>query len=122
MNEHLQLDDEARDRAVLFALELLSPEEAGAFEAHVAECARCSEEVSAFRGVIPALSFLAPRAQPPAALRRRVLQGVLADQARDRGASQQVWKNWEPDVRTNGLHLVRAMDSAWEPTGFAGIE
>jgi anti-sigma-K factor RskA len=53
-----------------YALDAIEPEEREAFEAHLAECEACREEVAALR---KAAVELVPPVTPPAGLRERVL-------------------------------------------------
>ena len=60
-----------------YALGVLEGEERAALEVHLARgCPDCSTGVSESRTVVAQLAYLAPDAEPPAALRRRVLEAV----------------------------------------------
>lgn len=58
-----------------YALDALEPAERAEFEAHLAGCAECAEEVAGLRGTAVRLAGAA-RVAPPAALRERVLAAV----------------------------------------------
>jgi anti-sigma-K factor RskA len=64
---------EWQEQAAPYALGILSPEERGAFEAHLAGCDACRADVRAYTEVAAALAHAAPTAEPPGALRDRVL-------------------------------------------------
>jgi len=66
-------DHEWRDHAAPYALGALAPEERRAFEAHLAGCEMCRVEVRSFVEVAGLLAHGAPVAEPPRALRDRVL-------------------------------------------------
>ena len=51
--------------AAAYVLGALEPDERRAFEAHVAECATCAEEVRALRPVADALAHSVPQRTPP---------------------------------------------------------
>jgi anti-sigma factor ChrR (cupin superfamily) len=105
MKPHALLDGEARDRAALHVFGGMERSESRIYEAHLAQCAVCREEVEALRGVARTLLHSAPEAEPPARLRRRVLE-----RARSVGASP------------GGLTLVRADEAGWRAAGVAGVE
>jgi anti-sigma-K factor RskA len=64
---------EWQEQAAPYALGSLSPEERRAFEAHLAGCDACRADVRAYTEVAAALAHAAPAAEPPRALRDRVL-------------------------------------------------
>jgi anti-sigma-K factor RskA len=64
---------EWQEQAAPYALGILSPEERRAFEAHLAGCDACRADVRAYTEVAAALAHAAPAAEPPRALRDRVL-------------------------------------------------
>lgn len=66
-------DHEWRDYAAPYALGALVPEERSAFEDHLAGCEVCRAEVRSFVEVAGLLAHGAPAAEPPRALRNRVL-------------------------------------------------
>ncbi len=71
MTDHTWLE-----MAAPFALDALSPEDRRAFEAHLAECAICKQEVRAHREITGLIAHATKPATPPADLRRRVLKGT----------------------------------------------
>ena len=66
-------DHEWREYAAPYALGALAPEERSAFERHLAGCEACRAEVRSFNEVTGLLAQAAPAAEPPPALRARVL-------------------------------------------------
>ena len=64
---------EWQEQAAPYALGILSPEERRTFEAHLAGCDACRADVRAYTEVAAALAHAAPTAEPPGALRDRVL-------------------------------------------------
>lgn len=72
-------DELIHELAAAYALDALDPEQERAYEAHLAGCHRCQEDVAAFSETAAALAYAVPPAQPPSALRARVLAGVHAE-------------------------------------------
>jgi anti-sigma-K factor RskA len=62
-----------------YALDALDEDEREAFEAHLAECGRCREEVAGLGSAAAALAFAVEGAAPPPALRERVLDAARAE-------------------------------------------
>ena len=67
------MHDQLGDQAASYVLGALTPAERQAFEAHLAECARCAAEVRGFAPVVAALAHLAPPAEVAAPVRARLL-------------------------------------------------
>ena len=78
-------DADIHDLAASYALAALDAGERAAFEAHLAGCARCREEVASFGDAVLALAGAAAGNDgdaallPPASLRSRVLAAVAAE-------------------------------------------
>ena len=68
--------DELGDQAASYVLGALTQAERQAFEAHLAECALCADEVRSLTPVTAALAQLAPAAEPAAAVRTRLLTSL----------------------------------------------
>jgi len=67
-----------------YALGALEGEERTRLEAHLARgCPTCTEEVERARWLVAQLAYAAPEAEPPASLRRKVLQAVQAPGTRE---------------------------------------
>jgi hypothetical protein len=70
--------DELNARAAGYVLGTLDPGEYAEFRAHLSECAVCASSVHALLPVVGALASAAPPADPPDALRARVLERIQA--------------------------------------------
>lgn len=60
----------------LYVLGALEGGEKQAIESHLAACAECARKVASARGRVAALSFAAPRVEPSAAVKERLLRRV----------------------------------------------
>jgi anti-sigma factor RsiW len=70
------------DLTPAYALDALSPEEVEAYEAHLAHCEQCREELAHFQGAAEALAYAAgPEPAPAAELRERILVAARAERA-----------------------------------------
>jgi anti-sigma factor ChrR (cupin superfamily) len=97
-----------RERAALYALGALSPDEARAFEADVAGDAACESELAAFRAVADHLAYAAPPHAPPPGLRARVLASIAGDEI--------------PVVDQDGVRFVRSDRLGWQAGPLPGLE
>ena len=97
---HTELTQEARDRAALYVLDGLPQAEASRFATHLETCGPCRKEVSALRSIAAELVLAAPEADPPAALRDRVMERV----------------------RENPFTMVLADERPWQASGVPGVE
>ena len=73
------MDNGLHDLTAPYALDALEPEEARVYEEHLAGCAQCREELAALQETAGALAYGAEPAQPPAALRERILAAARAE-------------------------------------------
>jgi anti-sigma-K factor RskA len=73
--------DEIHDLTAGYALDALDAPEREAYEAHLAGCARCREELASFSEVAGALAVAAGGPAPDPALRERVLRAAREDGA-----------------------------------------
>jgi len=73
------------EQLAAYALDALDDDERSAFEAHLAECEQCREELTDFRETAGMLAYAAEGPAPPDALRERILE-----QARRERPSQSV--------------------------------
>jgi anti-sigma-K factor RskA len=64
-----------------YALHALSPDEEREFEAHLAGCRECQDELASLMEGASALAFAAPPHRPPAALRGRILDAARAERS-----------------------------------------
>lgn len=69
-------DEMIHELAAGYALDALSVEEERIFEAHLAHCQRCREDVAAFTETGAELAFATPPTAVPAALRGRILEAA----------------------------------------------
>jgi anti-sigma-K factor RskA len=85
----------------LYALGVLEGEEKAAFEAHVPTCAACAEKLAEARGRIALLAFAAPRVEPSASVKERLMRQIHAAPAGAR-VPQRGRATLEPE-RTGGF-------------------
>lgn len=94
---HQQATDEVLELAALYALGALDPQQAAAFEAHLAEgCRTCTEEVKSFAAVTGQLGHAASPERPAPEVRRRLFARLRA------GAAEPAWT------------VVRSTEGEWE--------
>jgi len=67
------------DTVAAYLLAALSEQERHEFEAHLADCTACREDVASLRVVVDALAIAAPQIDPPAQLRGQVMDTVRAE-------------------------------------------
>jgi hypothetical protein len=67
------------DEAILYNLRQMTPEEAHAYQAHLAECPACRLKLSEVSDTLDLLPLSAPPAAPPPNLRAKVLQRVARE-------------------------------------------
>lgn len=72
-------DDTIHDLTAAYVLDALAPVELEAFEAHLATCERCREEVAELAASAGALAYAVPPVAPPAGLRGRILDAARAE-------------------------------------------
>jgi anti-sigma-K factor RskA len=70
---------EVHELSAAYALDALDEDDARGFEEHLSRCEECRATVASFRDVAAALAHGTPEAEPPAALRGRVLAEVRGD-------------------------------------------
>ena len=63
----------------LYVLGALDADEKQAIESHLAACADCARKLASARGRVAAISFAAPRVEPSAAVKDRLLRQVRAE-------------------------------------------
>jgi anti-sigma-K factor RskA len=87
--------DKFRELYEAYALGALDAEDRSALEAHLAtECKTCAAEIDKARWLVSQLAYLAPQSDPPASLRRAILQTVRAEAATtqpEREARRAAW-------------------------------
>ena len=75
---HTRPDEETWDRAALYLLRGMGPEEASEYEKHLGVCAACCTELSSLRPLVDDLVHAGPEGEPPPGLRERVLERARA--------------------------------------------
>lgn len=70
--------EELHDLVAPYALDALEPGERELFERHLEECASCRAQLAEFQSTASALAY-AETAEPPAALRERILEAARAE-------------------------------------------
>lgn len=72
-------DDLMHELTAGYALDALAPDDARAYERHLASCARCRRALGELADTAGALGFAAPPTVPPPDLRARILDAARAD-------------------------------------------
>ncbi len=114
MIPHDYLDDEARDRAALYAMRALPDREAAGFETHLSACAICRAEVEELERACSEMALLGPPASPPAGLRAKV-RGMARGASRERAGAERK----SPPAP---IAVVAGDQGAWLQTPFEGVE
>ena len=99
----------AHDLAGAFALDALSDEERGEFEAHIATCADHAEELAWHRRVSRGLAASAEAMPPPPGLRSRILESVEGRPGSAQGAVPTPIRRREPGSGGMGFRLPYAL-------------
>ena len=76
------MNDHEADLVGAYVLGALPPDEEAAFEAHLAECAVCRQEVAELRDVVDVLPLAAPAVEPSSDLKGRIMTAVEEDSPR----------------------------------------
>jgi anti-sigma factor RsiW len=69
------------DLTAAYALDALDPEDARAYEEHLARCERCRDELASLSEAATALAYASEAPQPPPELRARILQQAHRERA-----------------------------------------
>jgi anti-sigma factor ChrR (cupin superfamily) len=105
---HEAAEDEIRERAALHAIGALTEHEAHAFESHLAEgCEVCEAELQAFTAVVAQLGFDAMGAKPPAEMREKLLERIVAEKEQEESRATSL-SNLPPQFLT-----VRTDEGEW---------
>ena len=72
---------DTHDLTAAYALDALAPDEAREYEAHLATCAQCQEELAALQTAAGALAYAVAPASPPDSLRGRILDVARAERS-----------------------------------------
>jgi anti-sigma factor RsiW len=68
------MEADVHDLTAAYALDALEPDEAREYEAHLARCERCRDELASLSEAAGALAYAADSPAPPVELRARILQ------------------------------------------------
>jgi anti-sigma-K factor RskA len=71
--------DALHDLTAAYALDALDPEDARRYEAHLAHCVRCHDELADLSQAAGALAYATEASAPPPALRARILDQARAE-------------------------------------------
>jgi len=69
-------NDTLHDLTAAYALDALAPDDALAYEQHLAGCERCQEELASLGAAAGSLAYAVLPVEPPPALRERILQAA----------------------------------------------
>jgi anti-sigma factor ChrR (cupin superfamily) len=100
--------ESAFERAALFVLGLLDPNESAQFEKHQRDCLICSDSVTSAQEVLGSLALACPPATPDKALKQRILASITKEKSQP-----QVWKSWAPTMASS-IGVVRQHQGKWE--------
>ncbi len=89
-----------------YALGILDEEDLNRVERHLSGCPECRAEVVALREVTANLAMVAPQVEPPARLKRQILERVSPVQVPRRGGLLQWLKNLQPAWGIAALALI----------------
>lgn len=118
---HTPVGDEMTELAALHAVGALDPEEARAFERHVAEgCDACAEELREFESVAALLARSAPPVEPPASVREKLLSRAAEDR-RGRHAAGKPSDAPSQFVGASEFLVVRKSEGEWAETSDPGV-
>lgn len=71
--------DSVHELTAAYALHALDERDVAAFEAHLAQCPDCQADLASFQATAGALAYGTPAAEPPDALRGRILGAARAE-------------------------------------------
>lgn len=104
MSQHTHLTEELQERAGLYALGLLSDDEADQFRSHLASgCRACEAEVANSEAALSLLPMTLPPCSPSPSVRERLMSRVRASQL------------------PPGMKVVRSGEGTWKDTPFPGV-
>ena len=105
LDPHDALSPDAQDRIVSYLVGGMSPRDSGRFEAHLATCEPCREELGHLEAIVGDLALTALAHEPPRGLRERVL--ALTSR--------------QPASAPSAILLSRDVRK-WIPSGVPGVE
>jgi anti-sigma-K factor RskA len=110
------IDDALHTQAALYALDALPPDEAAAFRSQLAEVPGLAEIVAEYQAAAAGIAEAAPAAEPPAALRGRILAAISEKPA----ATESRHTSWLPWALAAGFAF--AAGALWVQNGHLRIE
>jgi anti-sigma-K factor RskA len=102
---------DVHDLTAAYALDALEPDEAKAYEEHLAQCEECREQLAELNASVGALAFGAVAPEPPPRLRAAILDAAAAERSNVVPLPQ---RRWTPRVLA-----VAAAAAACVAVGFA---
>ena len=113
---HVELNDELRELASLYALDALAQEEKAVYEAHLgAGCAVCVAEVESFHNVTGAFGSSVAPVSPQAALRERLIEAVArTPQPPPRSSPGVLYEK-------GGVLIARPVEMIWTAGALPGV-
>ena len=118
--KHQQLTEELRELIVLYALGSLPPEQATAFEDHLAEgCKTCAREVKGLTAAVGKLGYAVAPIPPRPEVRARLLAHVQDMNEECAGEDQGGLAGRQRPQRA--WTIVRATEGIWEVAGVKGV-
>jgi anti-sigma-K factor RskA len=82
---------DVHDLTAAYALDALSPQEAEAYEEHLAQCERCREELAGLSEATTALAYGAVAPEPPPRLRASILDAAREERSNVVSLPQRRW-------------------------------
>jgi anti-sigma factor RsiW len=101
-------NDRWGDDLAAYALDALDATEREAVERHLADCADCTERLRWLMPAVDVLPATVPQAEPPPALRARLMEAVEAEAA-DPVAARPAARSWRERLGLTGLSLRPAV-------------
>jgi len=113
---HLELNDDLRELASLYALGALPAEETAAYEAHLSQgCPVCRAEVAALREVTGAIGLTADPLAPRSELRERLMKTISMALQPPAGHAPGIMYD------KGGVLIARSEEMNWQPGQLPGL-
>ena len=113
---HLEVNDDLRELASLYALGALPAEETAAYEAHLSQgCPVCRAEVAALREVTGAIGLTADPLAPRSELRERLMKTISMALQPPAGHAPGIMYD------KGGVLIARSEEMNWQPGQLPGL-
>jgi anti-sigma factor ChrR (cupin superfamily) len=113
---HLELNDDLRELASMYALGALPTEQSAAYEAHLSQgCPVCRAEVAALREVAGAIGLTADPLAPRRELRERLMKTISMAQQPPAGHAPGIMYD------KGGVLIARSEEMNWQPGQLPGL-